>query len=155
MRQKSWTVAALTTLFALVFTVFFLLIPSFATIAQVDETIEDLVEEQQAKEEAAAAARASRLGPSCKALEVIVDEIRNAQTRLEPSIPGDFGPIEADLNSLTIPDAGLAQAVSKLAARFNPKFVQSKYSATVSLKDLILDSEVEQRIEKVQEICSR
>lgn len=155
MKTKSWPVAVATSSLSLLVTLIFLLIPSLAAVMTTDQQVKQIVEEREAQTEEAVRASASQVESKCLVLDDIIEEIRVVQMLDEPFIVSDVAPIEYDLRLLQISDSDLAGAVSRLAYRFEPNFVVRQVSGTVSLSEVLLDPEIESRIDRVQEICSR
>ena len=155
MEEKSWPVAVITSSFALLVTLFFLLIPSLAAVVVTDQQVKQISEEREAQKEEAARGVAIQVDSVCLVLSDIIEEIRVVQMLEKPFVVTDVAPIEYDLRLLQISDSELAGAVSRLAYRFEPNFVVSQVSGTVSLNEVLLAPGIESRIDRVQEICSR
>ena len=155
MEEKSWPVAVITSSFALLVTLFFLLIPSLAAVVVTDQQVKQISEEREAQKEEAARGVASQVDSVCLVLSDIIEEIRVVQMLEKPFVVTDVAPIEYDLRLLRITDSELAHEVSRLAYRLEPNFVVSQVSGTVSLNEVLLAPGIESRIDRIQEICSR
>lgn len=154
MNTTSWVVKAITSAIAFATTVVFLLIPTISSVSEAQESIAQLIEEREEAKLEAAEGVASKRESACLVLDEIIDDIRVVQSLENPSIVADIAPIESDLRRMNIVDPLLASEVSKLRYRFDPTFVTSQYSGTVSVREVIRDSVIELRIERIETLCS-
>ena len=151
MKSKSWLVASMTTLIALVATLFFLLLPSLAAVVVTDLEVKQINEDLGAKQ----AERLAKQSASCGDLEEIISQLMDLQQVDNPNLVRDVTPLFSALSELGFKDSELSDAVRVLRARIDPKFLQIDISGTRSLKLLLNSEDVQEAVNQVEAVCSR
>ena len=151
MEEKSWPVAVITSSFALLVTLFFLLIPTLAAVVVTDQQVKQIINDQLAQQ----TEQRAKQSAGCDDLEEIIGQLFELQQMNNPNLIGDVSPLFAELSELGFKDSELSAATRVLRARIDPKFLQIDISGTRSLKLLLNSDDVQEAVNRVEAICSR